>query len=90
MNHSKRVLIFGATENVGGAATRALLQRGWRVRAVTRDPASGKAAAIKELGADLFRADMDDRASVEAAFDGFQRVFGIQNWGTSGAEGEIR
>ncbi|MCB9445705.1 MAG: NmrA family NAD(P)-binding protein [Ardenticatenaceae bacterium] len=33
---------------------------------------------------------MDDRASLEAAFDGMTRVFSVQNWTTSGVAGEIR
>lgn len=90
MNHQKQVLIFGATGNVGGAATRELLKRGWRVRAVTRNPKSDKALALAKLGAELFQADMEDRDSLEMAFDGFQRVFSIQNPWISGVEREIR
>ncbi len=47
----KRVLIFGATGNMG---------------------------------------DMDDRALLEAVFEGFRRVFSVQNWVTSGVDGEVR
>jgi len=90
MNETKRVLIFGATGNVGGAAARELLGRGWRVRAATRDPQSEKALALHELGAEVVQADMDDRASLNAAFEGIKRVFSVQSWVTSGVEGEIR
>lgn len=86
----KHVLIFGATGHIGGAATRELLKRGWQVRAVTRNPQSEKAQALAALGAQVVQADMDDRASLEAAFDGMTRVFSVQNWATSGVEGEIR
>jgi len=85
-----RALVFGATGNIGGAVARELLKRGWSVRAVTRNPSSEKALALAELGAEIFQADMDDRASLEAAFDGIRRVFSVQNWTTSGTEGEIR
>ena len=37
---NKKVLIFGATGNIGGAATREMLKRGWQVRAITRKPES--------------------------------------------------
>lgn len=90
MNHDKRVLIFGATGNIGGAAARELLRRGWQVRAVTRNPQGEEAQALASLGADAVRADMDDRASVEAAFAGMDRVFSVQNWVTSGSDGEVR
>ncbi|MCB9422225.1 MAG: NmrA family NAD(P)-binding protein [Ardenticatenaceae bacterium] len=44
--NNKSVLIFGATGNMGGAAARALLARGWQVRAVSRSPQSEKAQAL--------------------------------------------
>jgi uncharacterized protein YbjT (DUF2867 family) len=90
MNPNKQVLIFGATGNIGGATARELLQRGWQVRAVTRNPGGNKAQALSELGAEVVKADMDDRKSLEAAFDGMNRVLSIQNWTVSGVEGEVR
>lgn len=86
----KQVLVFGATGNMGGAAARELLARGWQVRAVSRNPQSEKAQALAALGAEVVRADMDDRASLEAAFADMTRVFSVQNWATSGVDGEIR
>jgi uncharacterized protein YbjT (DUF2867 family) len=86
----KQVLIFGATGNMGGAAARELLARGWQVRAVSRSPQGEKAQALAALGAELVKADMDDRGSLDAAFDGMTRVFSVQNWSTSGVDGEIR
>lgn len=90
MNNTKQVLIFGATGNMGGAAARELLKRGWHVRAVTRNPAGDEAQALGGLGAELFQADMDDQDSLEGAFDGYKRVFSVQNWTTDGVAGEIR
>lgn len=90
MNGNKQVLIFGATGNIGGAAARELLQRGWQVRAVTRNPAGKKAQALAELGAEVVKADMEDRKSLEAVFDGMKRVVSIQNWTVCGVEGEVR
>jgi len=90
MEHTKKALVFGATGNMGGAATRELLKRGWRVRAVTRNPESEKARSLSTLGAEVVQADMEDRSSLEAAFNGIRRVFSVQNWATGGVEGEIR
>ncbi len=42
------------------------------------------------MGAKAVQADMDDRASLNAAFAGMTRVFSVQNWTTSGVEGEVR
>lgn len=90
MIENKRVLVFGATGNIGGAATRELLKRDWHVRAVTRNPESDRAKELSRLGAEIFQADMDDRDSLEAAFEGYSRVFSVQNWTTAGIEGEMR
>jgi uncharacterized protein YbjT (DUF2867 family) len=90
MNEKDRVLIFGATGNVGGAAARELLRRGWRVRGATRDPQGEKALTLAALGAELIQADMDDRASLDSAIDGMKRVFSVQNWVSSGVDGELR
>lgn len=90
MVENKSVLIFGATGHAGGAAARELLKRGWHVRGVTRNPDSDKASALAKLGAEVFQADMEDRDSLESAFYGFRRVLSVQNWVTSGVEGEMR
>jgi uncharacterized protein YbjT (DUF2867 family) len=89
-NGRNTVLVFGATGNLGGATARELLLRGWHVRAVTRNPKGKKALALTELGAELIAADMDDRHSLDAAFDGTKQVFSVQNWTTSGVDGEAR
>ncbi|RME11095.1 MAG: NmrA/HSCARG family protein [Ardenticatenia bacterium] len=88
--NDKRVLIFGATGNVGGATTREMLKHGWQVRAVTRNPQSQKARALAALGAEVVQGDMDDRASLDRVFQGFRRVLSVQNWQVSGPEGEVR
>ncbi|GEM30532.1 NmrA family transcriptional regulator [Nocardia neocaledoniensis NBRC 108232] len=69
------VLVIGATGQQGTATTRALLAQGRAVRAFVRDPASAKATALREAGADLVVGDLDDDASVQAALDGSQGVF---------------
>lgn len=84
------VLIFGATGNIGGAATREMLKRDWKVRAVTRNPHSTKALALADLGAEVVQADMEDRPSMDQVFEGIQRVLSVQNWTTSSVEAEIR
>lgn len=43
------VVVTGATGRQGGAVTRALLEAGWRVRALTRAPSSQK-AVFSRLG----------------------------------------
>lgn len=89
MNENRQVLVFGATGNMGGAAARELLHRGWQVRGVTRNLQSKKALALAERGVEMVQANMTDRTSLAVAFTGMTRVFSVQNWITSGVEGEI-
>jgi uncharacterized protein YbjT (DUF2867 family) len=84
------VLVTGATGRQGGAVTRHLLKDGWRVRALTRDPATAKAAALSALGAEVVRGDMADRESVLAAARGVHGVFSVQNPMLSGLDAEVR
>ncbi|MFX0580101.1 NmrA family NAD(P)-binding protein [Nocardia nepalensis] len=72
------VLVTGATGTQGGAATRALLATGWRVRALVRDPDTANALALAEAGAELVSGDMRDRAALDAAMAGAHGVFSVQ------------
>jgi uncharacterized protein YbjT (DUF2867 family) len=90
MVYNKQVLVFGATGNIGGATARELLKRGWHVRAVTRNPEGEKAQNLARLSAEVVQANMDDRPSIEKVFLGNERVLSVQNWTTSGIEGEMQ
>jgi uncharacterized protein YbjT (DUF2867 family) len=82
------VAVVGASGRQGGAAARALLAAGVRVRALVRDPAKPAAEALAAAGAQLVVADFDDPKSLRAAFDGVSRVFAMTTMdsgrGTSG------
>ena len=65
--------ITGVTGKVGGVLARALLVEGQAVRAVVRDIAKGRAWA--ELGCEVALAEMEDAASLSAAFKGADGVF---------------
>ncbi|MFI5845274.1 NmrA/HSCARG family protein [Catenuloplanes sp. NPDC051500] len=71
-----KISVVGATGLQGGAVVRALLtDGGFEVRAITRDPASTKARALAELGAEVVAADLGDEASLRAAFAGTDGAF---------------
>jgi hypothetical protein len=72
------ILVTGATGNQGGAAAARLLTAGWRVRALTRDPASRAARALAGAGAEVTAGDLDDPGSLRAAADGAYGVFSVQ------------
>jgi nucleoside-diphosphate-sugar epimerase len=51
--NAKIILVTGATGNQGGAAAARLLTAGWRVRALTRDPASRADPPLAAAGAEV-------------------------------------
>ncbi|WP_154677318.1 NmrA family NAD(P)-binding protein [Parafrankia discariae] len=75
---TKVILVTGATGKQGGAAAARLLADGWRVRALTRDPASGAARRLAAAGAQVVEGDLDDRGSLDAAVEGVHGVFSVQ------------
>ena len=84
------VAVVGATGRQGSAVVRHLLEDGWRVRALTRDPASAAAQRLRDRGAELVRVDTEDLASLRPAFDGADALFNVQNPMTSGVDAEVR
>jgi uncharacterized protein YbjT (DUF2867 family) len=88
-NEQKVFLVTGATGRQGGAVARHLIKRGHRVRALTRDPNKAAARALTEMGAEVVRGDLDDRASVERALEGAYGVFSVQNFWEAGYEREV-
>ncbi|MGL4619363.1 MAG: NmrA/HSCARG family protein [Chroococcidiopsis sp.] len=89
-NSNRTILVTGATGNQGGSIARHLLQRGkFKVRAMVRDENKPSAQALKESGAELVKADFNDRASLDLALQGAYGVFSIQDF-RDGVEVEIR
>ncbi|GGV63927.1 hypothetical protein GCM10010277_70350 [Streptomyces longisporoflavus] len=76
--HAAPVLVTGATGRQGGATARALLSAGTPVRALVRNPHSEPARAIEALGAELVKADLSDRNSLDPAVEGARAVFSVQ------------
>jgi uncharacterized protein YbjT (DUF2867 family) len=92
MMNNKIIAVTGATGQQGGAVARKLLEEGWKVRALTRDLDKPAAEELKTLGAEIVPGDMDDRAQLDAAFQGAYGVFSVQNFWLPGVgfEGEVR
>lgn len=83
MSDTKIIAVVGATGAQGGGLVRAIAadpSGEFVARAITRDPDSEKAQALKELGVEVVQADLDDRASLERAFAGAHGVFGVTNF----------
>ena len=67
------ILVVGASGVLGREVSRQLLAAGHRVRATSRDP--GRLADLQRLGAEVMRADLIDRGSLDRACDGVDAVF---------------
>lgn len=85
----KTILVGGATGQQGGAVARHLLQAGFAVRALTRDPGKPAAQALAKRGAELVEGNYLDPASLERSLDGAHGAFSVQNTWTDGVEGEL-
>ncbi|MES2521679.1 MAG: NAD(P)H-binding protein [Gemmatimonadota bacterium] len=73
----RRVLVVGATGQLGGAVTRRLLETGHQVRALGRNPQ--KLAALRALGAEIAAGDLLDADFVSGACADVDQVFTTAN-----------
>jgi uncharacterized protein YbjT (DUF2867 family) len=69
----QKILVTGATGNVGSRMVQDLRERGVPARAFVRDP--GKAAAMFGDGVELAAGDFEDTESIYVALDGVDGVF---------------
>jgi uncharacterized protein YbjT (DUF2867 family) len=88
MNSERTILITGATGKQGGAVIRALMGKGFRLRAMTRKTDSAAALALAAAGVELVRGDLDDAASLKAALTGAWGTLAVQNTWEAGVEKE--
>lgn len=89
MSDKKTVLVAGATGNQGGAAAKALLQRGHKVVALTRNPESDNAQALAARGASLAVGDFSDTESLIQAAAGVDAAYAMTTPTEAGADAEI-
>ena len=89
-NEGRLILVSGATGQQGGTVARNLLERGFAVRALTRDTGKPEAKELADLGAEVVSGDLEDRASIERALEGVYGVFSVQQFWEAGYEGEVR
>jgi uncharacterized protein YbjT (DUF2867 family) len=78
MADKKIIAVVGATGAQGGGLVRAIMADtggAFTARALTRNPDSEKARELAALGAEVVQADVDDPASLEAAFEGAYGAF---------------
>src|SRR5215471_10085358 len=89
-NTDKSVLVTGATGRQGGAVIRHMLPKGWRLRALTRNPASHTAKEIARQGVEVVQGDLENPGSLEAVCRGIYGVYSVQDFWSVGARREIQ
>ncbi|HET6837931.1 MAG TPA: NmrA/HSCARG family protein [Gemmatimonadales bacterium] len=83
MPDKKIIAVIGATGAQGGGLVRAILadrSGGFAARAVTRNPDSEKAQALRAAGAEVVAADLDNPATLGKAFAGAYGAFCVTNF----------
>ena len=73
MEHSRKILVTGATGNVGGAVIANLITLGANVRALVRD--ESKVQGLKDAGVEVVIGDLLTPETLDAAFRGVHKVF---------------
>ena len=73
MPSSGKILVTGATGNVGGAVIAKLTAMGAEVRALVRD--ESKSQALKDAGVEAVTGDLEKPDTLDAAFSGVDKVF---------------
>ena len=89
-NADKIVLITGATGRQGGGVIRHMLPKGWKLRALTRNPKSTASQNLARLGVEVVPGDLEDPASLEKPVRGAYGVYSVQDFWAVGARREIQ
>ena len=89
-DHRRAVLVIGATGTHGGAVARELIAAGHQVRTLVRHPDSARARELRDEGAVLVTGDLDDPASLTAAFGDVGAVYAVTTPFAGGPDEEQR
>jgi uncharacterized protein YbjT (DUF2867 family) len=89
-NSDKTVLVTGATGRQGGAVVRHLLPKGWKLRALTRNPSSSAARDLTSQGVEVVQGDLEDPASLDRAAAGMYGIYSVQDFWAVGAKREVQ
>lgn len=84
------VLVTGATGNQGGAVAQALLTRGHKVRALTRNTESASAKRLANQGVEVLQGNFDDADSLAKALQGIDTFYLMGTPFEAGVESETK
>ncbi len=89
-NAGKTVLVTGATGRQGGAVIRHMLPKGWRLRALTRNPTAQAAKELARQGVEVVQGDLEDPPSLERVCRGVYGIYSVQDFWAVGAKREVQ
>ncbi|NKB36950.1 MAG: NAD(P)H-binding protein [Gammaproteobacteria bacterium] len=87
--HKEIFLVSGVTGQQGGAVAKALLNEGYKVRGLSRNPKSDRALKMTSLGVEIVKGDFSDANSLDDALKGTEGVFLITNFWEHGYDAEV-
>jgi uncharacterized protein YbjT (DUF2867 family) len=88
--NQRNILVTGATGQQGGALAQLLLQKKYKVYALTRNTQSPAAQDLRNKGANVVRGDLDDSDSLERIVKEVGSIFLMGTPFEDGTEGETR
>ena len=86
----KTVLVTGATGRQGGAVIRHMLPKGWKLKALTRNPEGHEAQGLTRQGVEVVRGDLEDPDSIAHAACGIYGIYSVQDFWAVGARREVQ
>jgi uncharacterized protein YbjT (DUF2867 family) len=89
MQNSKTIFVTGATGNQGGAVARSLLNNGFRVKALTRNPSSRAAQNLKKLDAEIVQGDLNNTDTFRNHIKNVDGIFTVLTY-ENGIDKEIK
>lgn len=75
MQATKKIFVTGATGNQGGAVVRNLLNKGFHVISLVRNPAASAAKIVAHENLEIIKGDLDDPASYREHLNNADAVF---------------
>ncbi len=88
MTNNKIIFVTGGTGKQGGAVARNLLQQGFIVKVLTRNPDSPKALNLKKLNIQLVKGDLNNADTYREHLKDVYGIFSVQTF-ENGIEKEI-
>ena len=86
----KTVLVTGATGRQGGAVIRHMLPKGWKLRALTRNPDGHEAQVLARQRVEVVQGDLEDPDSIARAAIGVYGIYSVQDFWAVGAKREVQ